>query len=795
MKLTWKIITGVLIGSIILTAIFVPLKYLVWDKPESNGLVDHDPILIWSDDDFVEYGLPGNGSMENPYRIEYLNITTSDVYSVYISSTTKCFTIASNFIANNNENGLSICIDNIEEGTALICNNTINARNTGLNILFSDNNIVTNNTFSNCFITINIYGSDGNRVFKNIFLQPIKDELLTWSCRVRLSSFTNFSQNEVFHSDVSFFLSFSRAPESVVDGNVLNNVFLLLEQSENSTISKNVGNECNLNIYSSFNCLIDANEVSNLYVGSNFNTTISNNYLNEIGISFHTIEDYYDYTFENNWINNKQLAFFLYDNDSFFNEALENYGQIYFLGCNNVTISAPSIDNEILLLNFIYCDNITIIKNNLKLQVKLRKTDNVLIQQNSDLKIYTTFSENITIIDNMSFDTYFELTEVDYVTIENNFLSNSTLNVKFCSHVDILNNTISGKDLYCYDNEYLLIDNNHIADTEKGLWIEAIRYSNITNNNLDNIFGEGVLLGQFYGSSFINNTLTNCQQGVFLRESHSLSTYENLVFENNYVNGKPIGYFMNLNDTIFNSDLYAQLIFVNCTNLIIEDLTLTNSSVCLQTVYGYNITIENISCSNSLYGIYAAYTDYLQIINCESNNAIMYGLYVFHCDFSNIFDNILYNNYIGLHLQLSDFSNVENNILTENPDGLYIYASFNCTINLNQISDGFSGIDLIASDYCNVSYNLVTDCQSWGIYLHSSSEYNRIHHNSLINNSWGNLIPESTSQGYDDGEYNLWYDVTTLEGNYYDDLTGSDGYEIDGLAENSDPYPLSSNPL
>ena len=74
----------------------------------------------------------------------------------------------------------------------------------------------------------------------------------------------------------------------------------------------------------------------------------------------------------------------------------------------------------------------------------------------------------------MSFDTYFSLTEVDYVKVENNFLSNSTLNIKFSSHVDIINNTISGNYLHSYDNEYFLIDNNHIADTENGLWIEAI---------------------------------------------------------------------------------------------------------------------------------------------------------------------------------------------------------------------------------------------------------------------------------------------------------------------------------
>ncbi len=71
-------------------------------------------------------------------------------------------------------------------------------------------------------------------------------------------------------------------------------------------------------------------------------------------------------------------------------------------------------------------------------------------------------------------------------------------------------------------------------------------------------------------------------------------------------------------------------------------------------------------------------------------------------------------------------------------------------------------------------------------------------HNAFINNSWQDLDVEYTSQAFDWGQNNNWYNDISLEGNYWSDWSGIGVYELDsysGETSNSDPYPLNSSPL
>ena len=63
--------------------------------------------------------------------------------------------------------------------------------------------------------------------------------------------------------------------------------------------------------------------------------------------------------------------------------------------------------------------------------------------------------------------------------------------------------------------------------------------------------------------------------------------------------------------------------------------------------------------------------------------------------------------------------------------------------------------------------------------------WNSIFSNTFIDNHLGAV------QGYDDGEYNLWFDPEAYEGNYWSDLSG-DYYAIDGSANAQDLYPLGT---
>ena len=83
-----------------------------------------------------------------------------------------------------------------------------------------------------------------------------------------------------------------------------------------------------------------------------------------------------------------------------------------------------------------------------------------------------------------------------------------------------------------------------------------------------------------------------------------------------------------------------------------------------------------------------------------------------------------------------------------------------------------------------------------------SSSWNVAHHNTFINNSKvnqytidGERTGTITSQGYDEGNYNTWYDEEGEYGNIWSDYTGGSSYSIDGRANAEDIYPqkLSNN--
>ena len=103
---------------VISTSIIVPLVVLL--RPPK--LVDHDPIVIWSDADFELYNFPGKGTKISPYIIKKYNITTNSKIGIVIRDTTKHFVIKNCYI---NADEIGILINFVGEGTARIENNDI----------------------------------------------------------------------------------------------------------------------------------------------------------------------------------------------------------------------------------------------------------------------------------------------------------------------------------------------------------------------------------------------------------------------------------------------------------------------------------------------------------------------------------------------------------------------------------------------------------------------------------------------------------------------------------------------
>lgn len=133
---------------------------------------------------------------------------------------------------------------------------------------------------------------------------------------------------------------------------------------------------------------------------------------------------------------------------------------------------------------------------------------------------------------------------------------------------------------------------------------------------------------------------------------------------------------------------------------------------------------------------------------------------------------------------------VSNCYVNTNYSGISIdhVANYTATVLNNICNNNCVGISLENSDFCVVTYNLLEENEYYGVFLDPDCDENIIHHNNFVANNLGGIFG-STSQACDHGTTNTWYDTETLEGNYWDDWSGTGSYSIAGVAGASDPYP------
>ncbi len=198
-------------------------------------------------------------------------------------------------------------------------------------------------------------------------------------------------------------------------------------------------------------------------------------------------------------------------------------------------------------------------------------------------------------------------------------------------------------------------------------------------------------------------------------------------------------------------------------------------------------TVANNTCSNNgIDGIYLLSSDSSTVSNntCSNNND--YGIELSGSGSSTVSNNTCSNNgYNGIYIDSSGSSTVSNNTCNYNSKGIDFMSSDSSTVSNNTCNNNWVGIWFVYSDFCNITYNLLQENEIYGVYLVDNSYNNNIHHNTFVDNH-----VEVLSQAKDGGANNYWYDTETLEGNYWDDWSGTGSYSIDGTAGAIDLYPL-----
>ena len=199
-------------------------------------------------------------------------------------------------------------------------------------------------------------------------------------------------------------------------------------------------------------------------------------------------------------------------------------------------------------------------------------------------------------------------------------------------------------------------------------------------------------------------------------------------------------------------------------------------------IENYNITTAETN------GIFISdTTKYFVIRNCYID-ALNYGIQI-----DNVANNIITiskntfvkNKYYGLFIWKADSFTIANNTFKNNGDGITMFYAQNSIIANNScINNSNYGIYLSRSGFCNITDNLLQENKNYGVILGRYTEFNSVHHNHFIDNNLG-----GSSQAYDHGFNNVWYDTTTKEGNWWNDWTGG-AYDIAGNTLSADLYPL-----
>jgi parallel beta-helix repeat protein len=321
------------------------------------------------------------------------------------------------------------------------------------------------------------------------------------------------------------------------------------------------------------------------------------------------------------------------------------------------------------------------------------------------------------------------------------------------------------------DYEGILIQRDNVILDGLGYWIQyvgkpfpqvessvGIKVADIGNVTIQNFHIDGFSFGIYLSGSnndrIYNNTLTNT--GI-----HIFYSFQNEV-QGNTVNGKPLVYLENAKNQIVSNG--GQVILIDCFNIVVENLDLSNASEAILLLYTNNSTIANCTIEDNLEGITL----------WECKNTLIFR--------NNITGNGMYSNYGGIALSGSPNSTVDQNNITLNGYGIVYLDGSIVTGNViaNNTTTGIS--------YCEsnnvITGNTMANNTLLDIMLLGSN--NQIYYNNFAGRSF-RIQSSGLKNTWDDGyKGNYWGNYNGTDANH-DDI-GDTPYVID--ENNTDHYPL-----
>lgn len=357
------------------------------------------------------------------------------------------------------------------------------------------------------------------------------------------------------------------------------------------------------------------------------------------------------------------------------------------------------------------------------------------------------------------------------------FYTTGSLQIYYADGFVIWNNEFHGeRSEYTVTIGYstdILVEENQFYDSYGSLYIMGSYQLNIVNNTFSNCW-LGIMLMESFDCVVVGNTFDS---GGILIDGYWTGGYWHNTFLDNFMNGRPMGFFFDLDGISVDVREYSQLFIYNCTNsefyngvfeksaylvtlafsqsCTISDLIFTEGSMFIDR--SHDCIVQNIACLDRS-SFYVRQSQNLVFSDCiVTNTIIAYQLYEtdsilvtentisycdtgiqpHHCAFTMITNSSFIANVIAIDDVYNIDTTVYNSIFVNNTKyAISVIQSENCIICHNTFDDNYYSIFITYSMNCYIFDNQFFSSLKMHAYDYGPIPQNYWDDGISIGNSW-----------------------------------------------------------